>query len=312
MQDRETRSRRDALRGIAGLLAGGAGLTGARTAAADSGGPVHASGTRINQFRPDGDRFLVTSRFVSRDLEPHYGRRVVEFEPEVVHREAVPAQYRNPDRGFTVRFADTAVIGTFAEHAAAERAGDATTGDVTTQASYTGPLYVYNSSVSDPSVGDLGERTGPINTGWDKNLGMNASQVNTRMHDDGGWSTPWLGTAGDRYVILHFEGSTNLYTKKQDTHVGKDYGSILTPDQYHVRLYNLPDHSDDEYAVVGQAHLDPNDHGLLGSDTYWSFDESRREVTTTWSDLGYSTYLEYLDNGSQWESSNGYLGEVDV
>lgn len=311
MSERSFHSRRDALRGFAGLLAGGAGLAGTGSAA-DSDGPVHASGTRINSFQPDGDRFRVTSRFVSRELEPRYGRRAVEFGPETVHREALPERYRDPDRAFTVRFQDTAVIGTFAEHSTAERVARGG-GDVSVQSSdYTGPLYVYNSSTDNPDVGDLGERTGPINTGWDENVGLTASEISTVMHDDGGWSTPWLGTAGDRYVILHFEGSTTLYTKKQDTHVGKDYGSILTPDQYHVRLYDLPDHSDDEFSVVGQAHLDPNDHGLLDSDTYWSFAESRREVTDTWSGLGYSTYLEFVDNGSQWESSDGYVGEVDI
>lgn len=316
MSDHGT-SRRDALRSLAGLAAGGAGLSGAAGAGrADEGGtasadgPIHASGTRINTFRPDGDRFRVTSRFVSPDLA-RYGRRAVEFDSEQVHREAVPQQYRDPDRAFTVRFADTAVVGTFREHAAAERALAGGASDVTTQSTtYTGPLYVYNSSVSDPGVGDLGERTGPINVGWDESLGMTPSEIGTTMHDDGGWSTPWLGTAGDRYVILHFEGTTTLYTKKQDTHVGKDYGSIFTPDQYHVRLYDLPWHTDDNLAVVGQAHLDPNDHGQLGGDVNWSFVESRREVTDTWFDLGRSILITFVDNGSRWESSDGYLGQV--
>lgn len=305
MRDRTHLSRRAVLGGAAGLLASTATLPGVVAANSPDDLPVAVTGTRVAEVRPTGDRVAVDERFVSPDLEPRYGRRTVELGTEALPREALPDRYASATGAFTLSAADTAVIGTFAEHRRAEqRLRDSAGDDVSADATYSGPLYVYKTGASNPDPGDFGERTGPINVGWSENLGMDASDVSSHMHSNG-WETPWLGTAGTRWIIVGGDA------EKQDTHIGKNYGAIWTPDQWHVRAYDLPDWVTDDLAVVGQVHRDPQDHGQLPGDTDWSFAASRQEVTGDWSGWGNDTGAEYVGNGGRFDSAYGYLGRVN-
>ncbi|WP_276280739.1 hypothetical protein [Halorussus caseinilyticus] len=286
----------------------GTAVVGAGAAAATGEGPITATGRRIHRFVPDGDTYRHEDQFVSSDLVGRYGDEAVSFETERVPRKAVPGKHKNPDRAFTRTYRETVVVGAPEEHAAAERAererlqsDDVSTSGVSTdsQPYYYGPLYVYKD-------GDQLVRTGPINVGWRRYLGMDAGEVDSKMYNQADWNGYWEGFAGDRYVLL--DNGTTM--KKQDVHASKPTG---LSSQWHGRLYNLPTDESDDYAVVCQAHHDPECHCY--SD--WDFADSRRKFLDVWdSNIDDGYYLtDNVDvyNGTGYsddESSNGLFGVV--
>lgn len=289
-------SRRRFVRNCAATLFG-TGVT-ASTASADPQGdseyPVHAEGTRIHHFRPlDDDRFEHRERFVSEDLVEVFGKAEVVLETERVHAHAVPEQFREPDRAGTLRERDDGVFGTWEQHANAERL--LREDDLTASHDYTGPLYNYKD-------GSLSERSSPINVGWRYYHGFDHADVAGIMarHD---WDGELPST--DRYVLV-LTGRYSYDVKAQDAHVRKPTG--LT-DQWHGRLYDLPDYDDDGYDVVGQFHHDPWDHGWLGGDD-WHFADARREASADWENWGYYTFTQGIGNGDDYDSSDGEFDAI--
>lgn len=299
-------SRRRFLKTAAAAVAGTTvfGVGGATAA----NGPLRATGQRIHRFVPNGEDFLHEDRFVSPDLVERFGRDAVSFETERVPRDAIADEYLNPDRAFTASFRQTVVLGSPEEHAAAEQAmrdqrsdGVSTSGTISTQDQpyYMGPLYVYKD-------GDTLVRTGPINVGWRRYLGLNASEVDQKMYNEAAWNGYWEGFAGTRYILL--DNGTTM--KPQDVHASKPTGPSS---QWHGRLYNLPSDESGDYAVVCQAHRDPECHCYDD----WRFADSRRRFLNTWENditsSSYDTDNIYVANGTSYadeDSSNGYFGVV--
>ncbi len=275
-----------------------AGAVTASSAAADPEGdgeyPVHADGKRIHHFRPlAGDHWEHRERFVSRDVQKVFGKAAVELKTEEVHANAVPEQFRNPDRAGKLSERDDGVFGTWEQHANAER--DLREGDLTQSHDYTGPLYNYKD-------GDLSERSAPINVGWRYYHDFTASDVNDIMWDNG-WDGTLIST--DRYVLV-FTGTYSYDIRKQAYHTKKPTGWTT---QWHGRLWNLPDYDDDGYDVIGSYHHDPWDHGwLIGDD--WKFSESRQEAASDWESWGYYSFTQDVGNGSDYGTSDGKFDAI--
>ena len=290
--------------GVASVGAISSAATGSAAAEVDGEGPLYATGTYIDRYIPDGDTFRYEERFVSNELVDRYGKATVEFETESVLRERIPDEYKNPDRAFVRKYEDTAVLGAPEEHYAAEekererRKADSSGGFSTASHTpvYLGPLYVYKSGSTDV-------RKGPINVGWRRYLGFNAYEVNQKMYQDASWDGGL--PMHDRYVI--HEGG---WTEKQDQAVAKPTG--IYGEQYHDRLWTLPNYEDDDYSVVAQAHYDCAFH----SGCNWKFADARRYNLKVWRKYingFYSTDNWKIYNGSGYQgdqTSNGYLGVV--
>ncbi|WP_435552524.1 hypothetical protein [Natrinema sp. CGMCC1.2065] len=288
-----------------GLLAG---LVGVRSAASDDdAGPVTVSGRRIHKYRPDGDFFEHEQRFVSPELRDYYGKATLVYDEGTIHRRAVPDEYTDPDRAFTLNYRDTAVIGRFREFDRLEtKQRDAGSADAAVGTAsipdYTGPLYVYNSDVDNPQEEDLGEATGPINVGWNRDLDRDAASINSQM-ESWGWTSLYAGSPGDRYVIMD-EDASLPYVTKQDEHIVKGLSTPTT--QYHVRAYDLPQYEEENIAVAGQAHKDP----VLHDGPPWNFAEAREAASSAWDDNGYSTVFHYVENGEGYDTSDGFFDQV--
>lgn len=266
--------------------------------------PVHATGTRRHVYKPaGGDAFTRRDLFVSPDVAPRNGgSKRVEFGTVEVSRSAIPDEYKNPDRAFTVSYSDDAVLGTFEQHMRAERQIRAeTTGESSitashTPSSYVGPLYTYAS-------GDLDERTAPVNVAW-YDGGFYASDVKSTMNNNG-WGTIYPSTS--KY-IGYYNGFN--YVSVTESKNVKKYDGYVPGEQWHGRLYNIPSRYYDGYEVVGAFHRDPADHGWLPGDENWRFSDSRVEASDDWESYGYSEQTQFVDNGSQFDSSYGYLDAI--
>jgi hypothetical protein len=284
----------------AGLLA--ASVPAGSAAARERTAPITATGKRIHRFVPDGDQYRHFERFVSQDLQPHFGQATIEYDPITVPSDRVPETVKKSNGTGVVNYRDTGVFGTFDQHANAEKKlrGKKKKANGPSTAShspnYYGPLYTYKSA-------DIAERTAPVNVAWRRYLGLSASEVRSRMINDANWGT--IIPSGDRYV-LYYDGSSYV-NKKQDRHIKESTG---TTDQWHGRLYDIPNADEEDFGVIAQAHHDPWDHGYLG-DPDWRFADSRQKFLETWESIGYY-YSENQDvyNGYDFDSSDGFLGIV--
>ncbi|PSP81073.1 hypothetical protein BRC81_01395 [Halobacteriales archaeon QS_1_68_20] len=273
-----------------------AGAISVSTAAADPSSdgeyPVHAKGKRVHHLKPlGGDTWEHRERFISNDLQGVYGKAEIELQTEEIARDSVPEKYRDPDRAGTIKYQDDGVFGTWDQHINAElHIHD----DLTADHDYEGPLYVYKD-------GDLTERSAPVNTGWRDYHGFSWYDVESKMENNG-----WNGYMGstDRYILVHT--SYGSYTKTQNAHVKKATGWTT---QWHGRLYGITEEEDPGYTVVGAFHHDPWDHGWLGGSD-WRFAESRQECQDDWESWGYYTYTQDINNGWDYDSSNGLLGVI--
>lgn len=303
-------NRRTYLKRIAGTFAGLALGTGRAAAQPDptEDSPLNAvTGRRIRKYRPEGEYFDVTERFVSPRLKDLYGKGTIVYDEGKIHRERVPPKYKNPDRPITISETDSALIGTLREQRAFEKHYRSSQSSEITIASHTdpydGPLFVWKAANSPPSSSDdLGELTGPINVGWsqDQNIYTNAAAINNYM-ELLGWTSLYAGFPGDRY-ILNYNSSNGVQV--QDEHIVKGLDAPTT--QYHVRAYDVPSYGGDNYWTVGQAHRDP----FLHDGPPWNFSMARDAVRDTWDNNGFSADLLYIDNGSLWDTSYGYFSKI--
>lgn len=203
-----------------------------------------------------------------------------------------------------IEYEDTAVLGTVEQHYRQEmRTRDAvlSTNAIDTQAE-SNPLlaadcskYTYNGD--DPSdKDDLAERTGPINLAWDN--GKDASTIESDMGDRG-WGAPWPSSS--KYI---FEKPWSV--KTQDTHIKKNMIPTYSPNQWHVRAYDLS--YADDLEVIGAGHQDPVDHNqvceIIGvtCDVDWKFEATREEASEEWNDVT----TKWAGNGDADSSSGNY------
>jgi hypothetical protein len=119
--------------------------------------------------------------FASQSLATKYGTNVLVFDEPNLPRDRIPQKYHNLDQRFTVKYQDTAIVGTLSEHSEAERqlmgldAKQETIG-TTDYATYVGPQYVYQTA-SGASNNTVSERTGPINVALNKDLNKLSSKI---------------------------------------------------------------------------------------------------------------------------------------
>ena len=306
VRDTDGTSRRSVLRGILAASGVVGGVAGGAAAAGDEPKlPIHATGRRRHLYRPasGSDAFRRQDQFVSPDVKPRNGGNPrVDFEEVTVDRASIPDEYKDPDRAFTVEYDDDAVLGTFRQHMRAEeriregRTAESSFAASHTPTDYKGPLYTYKS-------GDLDERTAPVNVAW-YDLGLYASDVKSTMNDNG-WGTIYPSTS--KYVG-YYNGYDYVSVKESEN--AKKYDGYVPGEQWHGRLYNIPSRYYDGYEVVGAFHRDPADHGWLPGDENWRFSDSRREASGDWDSWGYSESTQYVDNGSAFGSSYGYLDAI--
>lgn len=284
----------------AGLLAG---AVPAGTAEAEKNYyPVYASGVRKHEYEPDpnSEDFIRTDKFVSSDLSDRNKKSdTVSSGSVVVPRESIPDEYKNPDRSVTTEYSDAGTFGSFDQHMNSEDDLKAYPTESSTgpPSDYKGPLFTYSS-------GDLDERTAPLNVSW-YDTGYKSEGVKNEMLEEGWGSVYTLSTS--KY-IGYYDG-TKYIRKTQDKHVKQESG-LVPGEQWHGRLYDIPTSFYDGYEVVCAAHHDPADHGWLPGDQNWRFDDSRNKFLSTWEDIGYFTTTQYIDNGSDYDSSDGQLGIV--
>jgi len=308
-------------------LAAAAGVGSIGTAAGQqSFGQRRLEGIRIHRFERDGTAadhvddvdelegvdgntpvYAHTERFVQRrgELEAAMGESAVTLQESAVPGsvvEELSERARASERrgvevsqnragGLEVRYEDTAVVGTFEQFVQEEKQRQAEMDATVDGLTVDFPLHVYKGD--DPSEPfDLGERTGPINVGWD--VGMDASSVASETNTYPHWS---IYLAGTRYVI---DGTT---VKPQDENMGWNQLPLSTANQYHARVYDVDSGS---APVVAQAHLDPVDHGHL-VDPDWEFADSQDFVTdrSPWGE-DYSVDYEFVDNDDIYGDSTCY------
>jgi len=310
-------NRRTFLRAVASGLA----LSTAPTfATASKGGsktkpdlPTRAWGIRKYHYKPDpkSDNFVLNEQFINRESFDNSklraqtnGSRTVNFDPEIVHRDLIPEEYKNPDRSFHFKFIDDAILGTFDQHMQAQQMQLSKLNTETSSTSrgggpphYNGPLYTYKS-------GDIDERTGPINLSWHEN-GFSPHSIKSDMLDDG-WGSIYV-PSGSRYIGYYRDDGH--VKAEEDKHVKQEAG-LVPGEQWHVRLYDIPGDDFDGHEVVGAAHRDPADHGKLPGGEQWRFSDSREKVRDVWKGLGYPIETQHVSNGSQFSTSDGFLSVI--
>lgn len=296
------RSRRDFVRTAGVTLAGLVGITGVSGATTRSQGPSpeRAEATVVKRFSPEGDHFRLEKRAISPAFKERFGGPVLTYEPEPVPREAVPEEYTDPDRPFTITYRDDLVVGTLEEQLTAERAErEAATADARSSQYYDGPKYIYESA-SGAEDEDIYERTAPINVAWGTSIDRNALQLQSYMESKG-WEEHWtMPGSGTRYIL--YNGSAEA----QDEHI---YKEIHYTRQWHIRAYDVSvDSSTESIQVIGNAHRDPLDHNKIG-DEPWQFNDARDEAANDWESWGESS--EYVFMGStRWETHDGNLSVI--
>lgn len=268
--------------------------------------PVRATGRRIHKIRRDGDVFVHEQRFVSPKLKEVYNHPVVEYDPITIPEEQAPDLWKEQNGTQTINYEDTGTFGTFEEHVNAESKirEQATEDNVSTQSHsyYDGPIYQYLS-------GSLDERKAPVNVAWERSLSLSAKDVKQDMNDlVNGWGS-LIAPSGHRYIQV-WNGSS-YEAHQEDKHVKRQEG---LSNQYHARLWNVPESACTFYGVIGSAHYDPWLHGKARDSPNWRFNESRGEVLKAWNDrLNESTTLQDVGNGSGYtddESADGKVGLV--
>ncbi|WP_157971673.1 hypothetical protein [Halorussus litoreus] len=180
------------------------------------------------------------------------------------------------------------------ERIASERAEDRDASVASSPSAYNGPLYTYSS-------GDLDEKTGPINVTW-YDGDFTAQNVKQDMLDDG-WGSIYVPSFSS---YVGYETSNGDVEKSEDKHIKEEAG-LVPGEQWHGRLYNIPDDYYGGHEVVGAAHRDPADHGIAPGDEQWRFDDARDKFVDTWEGLGYSSSSESVGNGDDFSSSDGDL-----
>lgn len=175
---------------------------------------------------------------------------------------------------------------------------------------YSGPLFGY--AIDKRSDGNedetLLERRAPINVAWNSDIGLSAVNVSTQMEQNG-WGGQYNVSPEKRHVIINQQSS--LFLSNLDDDAGKMAGPPL--EQWHCRLYNIPDTMDQNHSVAGQAHRDPKDHNKIQKyfrNVNWYFQDSRTEVGGDWSSWNFSQTTDYIGNEDNFGSSNGELDQI--
>lgn len=202
----------------------------------------------------------------------------------------------------------------------------------TSTSQYSGPLYVYKINLKQQAQtvhkpNSVIERCAPMNVAWRATLNMNASAVATEMEQQFQWTSIWPSPA-TRYTVVTRSNQQNVPYNSIDAQrdqatkqisgritISVAGTTISTPQQWHVRVFEVPNQMDTRHDVAGQAHRDPVNHGkAVGTgSTNWQFDRSRQEVATAWDTHGYTKGpLPWIGNGgTKFQSSSGELRIIE-
>ncbi len=233
----------------------------------------------------------------------------------------VPKRHKNPDKSFTKKRKEMAIIGTPKEHVEEENQirKRSSTESVTTQVTYNGPLYTYRSAEG-ASNGDVQERESPINTGWSNDLNYNtASEIRDVFQATMDWNQPIPTDIQNSTRYVNISDSDGTFKQRSSSAEAMD--EIDTTKQWHVRLYNIGDYKYSNHSVVGQAHVDPYDHGLRkylhllpyvnDLSVNWYFDKARERVLDDWGYNGFSYTRNNVGNDN-FDSDDSHNGEIGL
>lgn len=271
--------------------------------------PINAEGVLTAVWeRIDDETFEVQTRFKSDELEERYGIPVLVYEPDRYHAKAVSEEIRDGEqRRFQTR--TTQVIGTAAEHAAAERK-ILREADPASQISVASaeqpdwendvPLYHYKTA---EKAENMQSRKAPINVVFDW---CNADIVAEDMKD-GEYGGKWIQQLGlpknPRYINVDGD------VQSTDRHAMNSTG-ICPMQQYHMRLYDL---SFENAHVAGQAHKDPCTHNQVPPKGPFAFKDARGNVVDWWSGSETPVQTEVVDVGNNdpnWDTHDGKIGYI--
>ncbi|NLV09165.1 hypothetical protein GOC74_04380 [Halomicrobium mukohataei] len=222
--------------------------------------PVYADGRLVSHYRPDTsheDRYILERKFESADLTERYGDPVFRYSDVLLSEKLVPEKVKT-GRKTTYTSENKLVVGKDSEHRNAEEkiwneeSDTATTLDIPEISDTNIPLFHYD---PDASGSGMDVRSSPMNVAWETDY---ASGIQAIMRSEGWNSTLQLI---DELTIDKEIKLPDGNTKSTDEHVTKGTGSLCPSDQTHVRLYDLSDLSIDGLTTIGQAHIDPCDHG---------------------------------------------------
>ncbi|QGA84332.1 hypothetical protein [Halomicrobium sp. LC1Hm] len=248
--------------------------------------PVYADGRLVSHYRSDPSseaQYILERTFESIDIAERYGVPAFRFRDVTLHEQMVPEEVRTGQRA-TYTNEDQLVVGTDSEHRTAEsriwkqESNNISTLDVPNIEDTELPLFHY-----DPNASGSGMevRSSPMNLAWETDY---ASQIQAVMQAEG-WNITFQ--LMDEYTVDKTIKLPNGSTKSTDEHVTKGNGNPIPSDQTHVRLYNVPI---DGVSCIGQAHIDPWDHGKLeveygdgAEDVDYEIDSAGNEVADFWS-----------------------------
>ena len=269
--------------------------------------PINAEGVLTAVWeRINDETFEVQMRFKSKELKERYGIPVLVYEPDRYHAKAVSEKIRDGEqRRFQKR--TTQVIGTTAEHAAAERK-ILREADPASQISVASaeqpdwendvPLYHYKTA---EKAENMQSRKAPINIVVDWcNADIVAEDMKNGVYG-GKWVQPYPKIKNSRYI------NVNGDVQSTDRHVINSVGSCPTT-QFHMRLYDL---SFENAHVAGQAHKDPCNHNQLITIDEWKYALSRGNVVDWWSGSDTPVSTEVVDVGNNdpnWDTHDGKIG----
>lgn len=271
--------------------------------------PINAEGVLTAVWeRIDDETFEVQTRFKSTDLEERYGIPVLVYEPDQYYARTLPEEIRDGEqRRFQKR--TTQVIGTTAEHAAAERK-ILRKADPASQISVASaeqpdwendvPLYHYKTA---EKAENMQSRKAPINVVFD----WCSSEVVANDMKNGVHGGKWIQQLPLPKTNRYINDSGNV--KSQNAHVMNSVGACPST-QFHMRLYDI---GFQNAHAVGQAHKDPCNHNQGITIDEWKFALSRGNVVDWWS--GYSTPVstEVVDVGNNdpnWDTHDGKIGYI--
>lgn len=193
---------------------------------------------------------------------------------------------------------------------------------------YSGPLFAYQidkdiefdetNEVDHIKDDLLISRRAPINVAWNDDLNRRYSGISNEMTNNG-WNSRWVRKSlsrffsySARYVLVTQASGSSL--KREDDDVGKSTTTSASPEQWHCRIFNVPQSMDSVFVVAGQVHRDPVDHDKLASRSWgkqsWEFARSRREIAADWQQWGFSSSDPYIGNEDAFNSSNGKQSQI--
>ncbi|WP_436906837.1 hypothetical protein [Halosimplex marinum] len=173
---------------------------------------------------------------------------------------------------------------------------------------YSGPLFTY-SKERNWKLETTGYRpSSPINLVWkSSSTTKTARQVANHFISDG-WIRVFQLLSQNR-VVINVRDSAGDSDHSATTEPTKGVDIWIPTKQHHVRLFETKG-TDFEHRVVGQAHCDPFDHGVIvGDGPHWMFNDVRDIVLDQWTQKEFNRSFVDAGNGC-FEGCDGKQGRI--